>query len=462
MPVGPLAMKPAAGHGDHAVAGSAYDRDAEERRRPRLEALVVVEQARHQQSRPGGDLGHRRVGDGRLHAARAAGVPELQLDHVAQLLGDLGAALLELGDRGRLELAYDERLRPLVGYVVRDAGHLSLVGHHPDQREPAVDRPRGRRRRPRRRRTAGSAWARRANAPILRPASMSMATRGRTPSGAGRLDQRQVGRVVDHQRDAGARLLVGEQVGQGDPVDRGVAHHHVVGDSLAHQPQRLAQGVGEHAGEPGSRQGPLHERGDAQRLGGDPHGLARRAAGEVGGVGVERVEVDDRPSAWRGRRAGRRRGSAGGRAGGARRRCSGAPSSSVTLRCRASSRWPRCRPCRRGRRPASSGATSPAWRPSAPRARPSRRCSAALPRTPIPRRPHQPGDHEQPGRAPATMTPSHTVGREHQPARPADHVVDDVHRELQGAGQPGGDGDQRPGQPTDARRPGRVVARPPR
>ena len=71
----------AACHRRETAAGSAYDGKAVERRRPRLEALVVVEQAGDQQPGAGGDLGDDRVGHGGLDAARAAAVPELQVDH---------------------------------------------------------------------------------------------------------------------------------------------------------------------------------------------------------------------------------------------------------------------------------------------------------------------------------------------------------------------------------------------
>ena len=57
LPVGPLAMNPPPATVTTPSRGSTYDRDAEERRRPRLEALVVVEQAGHQQPGAGGDLG---------------------------------------------------------------------------------------------------------------------------------------------------------------------------------------------------------------------------------------------------------------------------------------------------------------------------------------------------------------------------------------------------------------------
>jgi hypothetical protein len=87
-------------------------------------------------------------------------------------------------------------------------------------------------------------------------------------------------------------VIVGQQVAEGTAVDRGVTQHHVVGDPLAHQPQCLAQRVGQHACESGMGERPAYQGRDPQRLRRDPDRLAGRPAGEVGGVGVEGVEVD--------------------------------------------------------------------------------------------------------------------------------------------------------------------------
>ena len=105
------------------------------------------------------------------------------------------------------------------------------------------------------------------------------------------------------------------------------------------------------------------QRGDAQRLGGDPHRLAARPAGEVVGVGVEGVEVDDRDRG--GQRLGvvRRRRRRGGPTAGCARR-------SVHRRwltgSRASSAAPRSRPSRRPPRAPARGRGS--TRPPAGRA----------------------------------------------------------------------------------------------
>jgi hypothetical protein len=71
-------------------------------------------------------------------------------------------------------------------------------------------------------------------------------------------------RVVDHQRDLGSRVLVSGQVAQRAAVNRGITHHHVVGDTLAHQPERLAQRVAEHPCEAGERECSLHQGRDPQ------------------------------------------------------------------------------------------------------------------------------------------------------------------------------------------------------
>ena len=123
---------------------------------------------------------------------------------------------------------------------------------------------------------------------------MSIATRTGSPPGSRSSIRREVGGVVDHQGDRASRAGVAEQVAQAPRSTRGVAHHDVVGDVVADQPEGLAQGVAEHAleagaGEHAARAAP-GSRSDfeATRIGVP---AARRT--EVGGVGVERVEVDD-------------------------------------------------------------------------------------------------------------------------------------------------------------------------
>ena len=165
----------------------------EVRRRAGLEGLVVVEQRRHQQPGPGRDLGHHRVGGRGLDRAGAAGVPELQLGDLGQRRGDLGAPGAPAGSPTRLQPPHDQRPGPLAGHLVGHAGDLALVGHHADEPEAArsVDRA-GQLAPRRRRRTAASAWGRRAGRPPAarrrcrgRPGPGPPARRARSPRGRG-------------------------------------------------------------------------------------------------------------------------------------------------------------------------------------------------------------------------------------------------------------------------------------
>jgi len=89
--------------------------------------------------------------------------------------------------------------------------------------------------------------------------------------------------AVDHQRHPVGRRR------QRRAVDGRVRDHHV----LAVQPQRLSQGEGEDAGQPGLER-PVDQRPAAHRLRRQPHALPARPAQQIGGVRVERVEVDRR------------------------------------------------------------------------------------------------------------------------------------------------------------------------
>jgi hypothetical protein len=88
--------------------------------------------------------------------------------------------------------------------------------------------------------------------------------------------------AVDHQRDAVARLA------QRGAVDRRIGDHRVG----AAQPLRLGQREGEQTTEPRIERA-VDQRAAADRLGGQPDALAGRTPQQVGGVGVERLEVDD-------------------------------------------------------------------------------------------------------------------------------------------------------------------------
>jgi hypothetical protein len=111
-----------------------------------------------------------------------------------------------------------------------------------------------------------------------------------------RVDQVEVVRRVDHQRDARGRGLVGGQLAQRRSVDRGVGHHDVRADRvlLGGQPQGLGERIGEHTGEAVAGEDPAQHLPAAHRFAGHADRLAGRPADQVGGVAVERVEVDDR------------------------------------------------------------------------------------------------------------------------------------------------------------------------
>ena len=202
---------------------------------------------------------------------------------------------------------------------VGQPGHLALVGHHADQPE-AVPLPDGAGERDH----VGRVVERRPlGADVLAADPEPGVDVDRDPDrhrqgAADRVDDVEVGDVVDHQRDRGRGAGGADELGEGAPVDGGVGDHQVVADPVLVQPQRLAQRVGEDAVERVVAQRPAQQLGDPYGLGGDPDRRPRGAAREVVGVGVEGLEVDDHQR--RGQRSGGRgRGrAAGAPAGGAR------------------------------------------------------------------------------------------------------------------------------------------------
>ncbi len=98
--------------------------------------------------------------------------------------------------------------------------------------------------------------------------------------------------VVDHDRDRGQGAIVAEQPVDPAEVDGGVAEHDVVGHGLGDLPQCLAQRVGEDPLEARHAERASSEGRHPQRLRGQPHRLRGGAVHQVGGVEVERVEVD--------------------------------------------------------------------------------------------------------------------------------------------------------------------------
>jgi hypothetical protein len=107
------------------------------------------------------------------------------------------------------------------------------------------------------------------------------------------VDQVELRRRVDHEGDPSGCLLVGGELTERGPVHRrigddDVAAHRAVATG---QPQRLRQRVGQHAGEARPGEYAPQDAAVAHRLAGDADGLARGAADEVVGVGVQRIEI---------------------------------------------------------------------------------------------------------------------------------------------------------------------------
>ena len=160
-------------------------------------------------------------------------------------------------------------------------------------RARGAQRPRARAPPPARACAAASAWRR--SGPARRAATSPRRRRGtpgRAPPARPR-DQVEVLAAVDHQRDR-ARAPARGQRAQRRAVDGRVGDDDVV-EPVPGQPQRLGQREGR-----GSRGSPAAsarsiERAAADGLRGEPDAACPpRAAQQVGGVGVERVEVDDR------------------------------------------------------------------------------------------------------------------------------------------------------------------------
>jgi hypothetical protein len=99
--------------------------------------------------------------------------------------------------------------------------------------------------------------------------------------------------VVDHDRDGGTGGVVPDQRAQRTAVHGRVGDQQVVVAELG-EPQRLGQRERHRALARRVGQGPVQRPAAAQRLRGDPDRGAARASGEVGGVGLEGGEVEDR------------------------------------------------------------------------------------------------------------------------------------------------------------------------
>ena len=185
------------------------------------------------------------------------------------------------------------------GRVVAHPGDLRLVGHQPDQPQagPGHDRG-GQLGRLRRGADGGAARpgpepaAQRDEAGVEVHADPDRLRAGH--AGRGLLDHVQVVGAVHHHADRGRGGRVAGQPGQRRPVRGRIGHHDVVAGPAGGQPQRLGQGVGQHAPEAGHPQHPLDERAAADRLAGQPDRLARCPPGHGGRVGPQRGQVNDR------------------------------------------------------------------------------------------------------------------------------------------------------------------------
>jgi hypothetical protein len=98
---------------------------------------------------------------------------------------------------------------------------------------------------------------------------------------------------VGHYRDVPPGLLVGGQRPQGARVHGRVGDQQVIAGAQAVQPEGFGQRVAHQPPVAGAGQRPRDQEAAPQRLGGDPDRAAGRAAGHVGGVPVERVQIDD-------------------------------------------------------------------------------------------------------------------------------------------------------------------------
>ena len=185
---GPTGDEAAAGTVAIAGGGAADDRQPEEGGGPRVEGLVVVEEARAPAAPSPAAIS---VTAG--SAAVASTVPEppafqnSSSARSASAARDLGPPLGELRHRRRLEAAYDERLGPLAA-----ARRRARRPPGPRRSSPRPARSRRAGRRAWRQRDdlgdvvqRASAWARRAGRPSRSPASMSMATRTGRRVGSG-------------------------------------------------------------------------------------------------------------------------------------------------------------------------------------------------------------------------------------------------------------------------------------
>ena len=289
-PAGPGRRVAAAERGRHARGRPPDHRQGEERGRAGRERAVGVEQRRREQARPGGDLGHRRLGGGALDRSRAAAVDEPQRRDGAHGRHHGGAAGGQLARRGALHRPQGGAQHRVAGRAVADAGDLRLVHQQPVQLQPGPGGDRARQVRGllgrAQRRALGADPHPAAERP---PAGVDVDAHAHRPA-PGR-DQVELLAAVDHHGDPVTRGAV-RQLPQRRAIHGRVRDHHVVGAGRG-QPQRLRQREREDPLESRAQRA-VGERPAADRFRRQPHRRSAGAAQQIGGVGVERVEVDDR------------------------------------------------------------------------------------------------------------------------------------------------------------------------
>ena len=278
----------AAERGDDAPPRPAHHGQRVERRRPRVEGGVVVEQRGRVEARAGGDLGDDALRSRALDTAgspavddqRAAAHALHRLDHRRSPLGDLGR-------RARLHPADGRAAQPR-GRVVAHTRDLRLVAHDRRQFDARPARDLGGQRGGLLRRADRRARRADLHPPAQRPPrEVDVQTHAR--GGRAVADEVEVLDGVDHED---RRALGLAQARQRAAVGRRIREEHVVEAVLA-QPQRLAQREGHLAAPAVAAQDLLLQRAAAHGLGGQAQRRARGAALQVGGVGPERVEVDE-------------------------------------------------------------------------------------------------------------------------------------------------------------------------
>ena len=232
-----------------------------------------------------------------LHAPRSAAVDELQIRYDgAHGRHRRRAPLRQFAPGGGLHQPDRPGTQRPPGDGVADTGDVPLVRHDPDQPEAGPPgygaRQIGR---------LGGGVERGAQGADPYPAAEHPQRRVQlqtdpyhlTAARPGRVDQVELGGVVDHDGDGGGLFGVSGQFREAGAVGRRVGEQHVV-ETGADQPQGLRQRERHHTREAVLRQHAFQQGPAAQGLAGHPDRLSPRPADQIVRVGVEGVQVDDR------------------------------------------------------------------------------------------------------------------------------------------------------------------------